>query len=628
MLRYFFVLIIFHFYFTSFAQTNFSKESRALFFAVEEYESSEFFDLKYPIKDAEVIADLLKERYNFETEIVENPTKIDIYKKLTEYKQAYERKQYDQRGQLLIFFSGHGLSRYNNGYFLPSDTDHEEYALSSSSLNYADLRGLIQSMECQHILVAIDACHSASFDPDYGKSRGFKQGRKGEENYDKMIGQYATSKSRIFLTSDALDEPTPDRSNFARQIFNGLSNAPLPKGYLRYDELYTNYLKTILPIPSMNTFGELSIKEEAEGTFIFFANRTKNIDTRSEQEAWVATKKSHTISAYEAFNFSFPNSDYITLSEKYITDLKCTQLWQSAKARNTQEAYQSYIKSCPKTDYAKLSRLKINELEANKPLAAKVDINLQLKAIRNPSFRMGGRYDNVSDQYTHLVKLDNFEIGQYEVTAEEYDLYCQSTGKCTPSSNGRLPVVNANWYDAVAYCNWLSEQKGLQKVYSINGRQVTTNFNANGYRLPTEAEWECAASYSPSGKKALFGDGTFIADPGRLNFDGSQRSKTDYSKIGMHRKELVPVGSLRAPNALQLHDLSGNVREWCHDWFDEDYYSISPDLNPKGPRSGSKRTVRGGDYLQGPEKLLTTHRRGLSPTTRSRSVGFRVARGL
>ena len=146
-------------------------------------------------------------------------------------------------------------------------------------------------------------------------------------------------------------------------------------------------------------------------------------------------------------------------------------------------------------------------------------------------FVEGGTFDMGSDQLedekpVHKVTLRSFMIGKYEVTFTEYDAYCQATGNSRPSDwnwgRGNRPVINVSWYDAVAYCNWRSQKEGLTSCYAINGTNVTYNAGANGYRLPTEAEWECAArggnksrgyTYSGSVRQDKLGVPCGVRDP-------------------------------------------------------------------------------------------------------------------
>jgi formylglycine-generating enzyme required for sulfatase activity len=248
------------------------------------------------------------------------------------------------------------------------------------------------------------------------------------------------------------------------------------------------------------------------------------------------------------------------------------------------------------------------------------------------TFEMGDVMgDNEFDREkpVHTVTLSPYEIGRYEVTFAQYDVFCEATGRDKPDDEGwgrgNRPVIYVSWYDAVAYCNWLSEQQGYEPVYELDGREVANvDWEANGYRLPTEAEWEYAAR--GGGKKVRFGNGKDTARASEINFDASENYKKPYSEVGKYRGQTVPVGSLNSPNGLGLHNMSGNVYEWCWDWYSGDYYASSPERNPRGPDSGSNRVVRGGSWNVNPQICRAANRNGGNPSIRGNYLGFRVAR--
>ena len=225
------------------------------------------------------------------------------------------------------------------------------------------------------------------------------------------------------------------------------------------------------------------------------------------------------------------------------------------------------------------------------------------------------------------MTLDDFHIGRFEVTFREYDAYCEATGKNKLNDQGwgraQRPVINVSWHDAVAYCNWRSKQEGYQPVYTIRGDEVTADWGANGYRLPTEAEWEFAAR--ERGKEVRFGNGKDIARASELNFDAREDYKEPYSEAGIYRKQTVSVSGLNSPNRLNLYDMSGNVWEWCWDWFDV-FYRESPSRNPRGPSTGSVRVLRGGSWIDRPTSLRCTGRYANSPNFKLSNIGFRLAR--
>ena len=143
-------------------------QDRALFFAVNEYDDMR--DLSNPIKNARSIAAELKENYSFETEVLENPTLDQIEQKLRRYSTAYQKNDFNTSGQLLIYFSGHGVREYKNGFFMPKDGDADR--LNRTALSYEYWRPFIDAIPFQHILVSIDACFSGTFDPDWYSMNG------------------------------------------------------------------------------------------------------------------------------------------------------------------------------------------------------------------------------------------------------------------------------------------------------------------------------------------------------------------------------------------------------------------------------------------------------------------------
>jgi|GEM_PF-115885 len=234
---------------------------------------------------------------------------------------------------------------------------------------------------------------------------------------------------------------------------------------------------------------------------------------------------------------------------------------------------------------------------------------------------------------TREAEIRDFWIGRKEVTYNEWDAFCQATGRDLPSDNGwgrgELPVTNVSWYDAIEYCNWLSAKNSLEKCYTIDrsikdpnnkgvldGKKwaVSCDFNANGYRLPTEAEWEYAAK---GGKNWSAMEYTCTNSPDSLPLYGNRRGDIDGYQV------TAPVGSF-LPNQLGIYDLCGNVAEWCWDW--KAYYIELDTDNPKGSESGTQRIVRGGSWKHFPHQLQVTFRGSRSPTTRNATTGFRVLR--
>lgn len=306
----------------------------------------------------------------------------------------------------------------------------------------------------------------------------------------------------------------------------------------------------------------------------------------------------------------------------------------------------------------------IRLLEAEIPILIKPSLPSHL--IPDIVFVEGGMFwmgseDREGEKPVHQVTLDSFRIGKYPVTFEEYNAFCEATGRKKPDDTGwgrgSHPVVNVCWYDAIEYCNWLSRLHNLEEVYQIDKTKtdpnnfshldslkwlITADWKANGWRLPTEAEWEFAAR----GRQEWFSQYSYsgsdhIEDVGWYHYERSSY-------------QTHPVGQ-KLPNEIGLYDMSGNVSEMCWNWWTiKDFYEGfgSGDViivNPIGLPSGSSKAVRGGSilkeyyydeeghindpaedssfevgYYRDYQRVIQSY--GISPMGKSCDVGFRIVK--
>ncbi len=174
------------------------------------------------------------------------------------------------------------------------------------------------------------------------------------------------------------------------------------------------------------------------------------------------------------------------------------------------------------------------------------------------------------------------------------------------------------------YCNWRSRQANLKPVYTINGTNVSADWSANGYRLPTEAEWEYAARAvnGKGGGKVRFGNGKDIADPKEINFDGIN-GKEAYFITGEYRQKTTPVGNFSS-NSLGLHDMSGNVWELCWDWYGT--YPTNSQTDPQGPVVASAGLAVAGRGTTTPSSRVALAGTSTPRAYRNVFLGFRLAR--
>ncbi|MDZ4121958.1 MAG: SUMF1/EgtB/PvdO family nonheme iron enzyme [Candidatus Cloacimonadaceae bacterium] len=255
------------------------------------------------------------------------------------------------------------------------------------------------------------------------------------------------------------------------------------------------------------------------------------------------------------------------------------------------------------------------------------------------SFTMGDTRGggNSNELPTHSVTLNSFYMAKYEVTQSEWQAV-MGTWNSDPLGWGsagvgsNYPVYYVSWYAILKYCNLRSMAEGLTPVYTIssstdpaNWGAVPTsnnatwnaaicNWSANGYRLPTEAEWEYAARGATNTPDYLYSGSNDINAVAW--YDGNNTPNST-----------KPVGT-KAHNGIGLYDMSGNVFEWCWDWYADTYNSSSPINNPTGPTSGTFRVRRGGSFDSSATSCRVAFRSGNNPNFRYNFIGLRVVRAI
>lgn len=266
--------------------------------------------------------------------------------------------------------------------------------------------------------------------------------------------------------------------------------------------------------------------------------------------------------------------------------------------------------------------------EASKEyIAANIPDNFVL--ITGGTYQMGSPEDEawrVDDETQHTVTINDFYMSMYELTQEEY----QKIMGTNPSNfNGdNLPVENVSWMQAVEYCNARSEAEGLTPAYTIDGNNVTWDKSADGYRLPTEAEWEYACRASTT---TPFNTEDSIS-PDECNYYGHypyeiennyfSQEKLD-TKPGVYRQTTVAVDSFE-PNKWGLYNMHGNVAEWVWDYYGT--YNIEETDNPTGADSGTMRVYRGGGWNDFAKNLRSAYRAAMAEDKGSFNVGIRLVR--
>lgn len=226
-------------------------------------------------------------------------------------------------------------------------------------------------------------------------------------------------------------------------------------------------------------------------------------------------------------------------------------------------------------------------------------IVMEMTVIPGGEFLMGEERGRDDEKPVHRVWVKAFALGRYQVTNADYALFLGATGHASPPwwsdplfSDPRQPVVGVNWFDAMAYCEWLARETGKP------------------FRLPTEAEWERAARGELTGKLYTWGDEPPESLPGYRERWRDARPE--------------PVGASE-PGPFSLFNMCDNVHEWCLDWYDSGYYACSPERNPRGPTGGVRRSSRGGSWRHHIKVSRVAARSSIPPSFHYSDYGFRVA---
>ena len=235
-------------------------------------------------------------------------------------------------------------------------------------------------------------------------------------------------------------------------------------------------------------------------------------------------------------------------------------------------------------------------------MLSKIQIEPALIRIPASDFLMGSESGQDCERPIHRAWIDAFLLAATQVTVEAYGRFLSATSSLPPPfwndsrfNHPQQPVVAVSWHEAVRYCEWLSHQTGRR------------------FRLPTEAEWECAARGGLEQRQFPWGD-------------DAPQSLPNYATRWQTGPE--PVAQYR-PSAFGLYDIGDNVHEWCSDWYDPNYYAISPERNPQGPEQSAmkppRKSSRGGSWRHHIKVARCSARSSIPPEFQYADYGFRLA---
>ena len=600
--------------------------------------------LPNPVSDAQEVAQTLK-AIGFRVELLLDPLSSELKEKLNKLV-ALEGKEKNRA--ILVYFAGHGYTREDAGgrplgYIIPKDTvdpDTDEMGFMDKAISMRSIEDSARLIQSKHVLMVFDSCFSGAL---------FTLVRNKPTPY---IEDKVCYPVRQFITAGNEDEKVPDKSVFKDVFVQGIKDrfADVNKdGYVTGEELGFYLQEQVVNYSNGRQhpqFGRINDAKLDKGDFVFqlwegesaaaqppaapeghgesgfdvseykhMADEHKAVRNKWDQllsairanynELLILNKDDNVppkikVSAWKAFlsksgvkqdnPYSEDDATMRSYAEKMIGH------WELEEERISERLKEEARKPVEEQSYAgsQETGAPASDREWTEPITG-----MEFVFVKGGEFEMGcGDWagDCEGDENpVHRVKLDDFYMGKYEVTQGQWSKIMGNNPSYFKKGDV-YPVEAVSWDDIQVF---------LEKINQKTGKK---------YRLPTEAEWEYAAR-SGGKQEKWAGTSNKSGLAGYAWYNENSGGQTH------------PVGQ-KTPNGLGIYDMSGNVWEWCSDWFGERYYAKSPRNNPKGPGSGSHRVFRGGSWNRNltPMYLRASHRGDHTPARWSHDLGFRLAR--
>jgi formylglycine-generating enzyme required for sulfatase activity len=591
-------------------------------------------------KDIILVKEALEAK-GFNVVLVRNPDGQELE---NAFERFIDKYGYKSNNRLLFYFAGHGHTikpQYGGealGYIVPVEApnpydDLKKFRRVSMSMQRIEEYAL--SIDAKHALFIFDSCFSGSL---------FALSRAVPEHIS-----YKTAKPvRLFITSGSADEKVPDTSIFRQQFITALGGEGdlNGDGYMTGAELSDFVFKNVVNYSKgaqHPQYGKIRNPNLDKGDFVFrmaqleSMERGKNFSSSDQVKSVTVQPVTEKTPKRYAEEILLLEKDLVTMDEKIATmkkDLSTTKLgyndglaavltlveekeqqqqrldelrkkWQQA-VENDITVYEKIVHSSSGHDLKETAwkQLVVNYPDAANLATGSVDelkmllfkkwveptTGMEFVWIEGGCFQMGdtfGEGDN-DEKPVHEVCVGSFGMSKHELSQGQWQkIMGNNPSKFTKGNN--YPVEQVSWFDTLDFIRKFNSQTG------------------KSFRLPTEAEWEYAAC--SGGKKEKYAGGS------------------DINRLGWHEGNSAdsthPVGT-KEPNGLGLYDMSGNVWEWCSDWYDKDYYQNSLRNNPRGPSSGSFHVIRDGCWNCSPWLARCSNRDGFRPSNQLDNLGFRL----
>ena len=566
-------------------------------------------------KDIREITAVLEE-HGFNVEVVENPDDPQLQ---SAYENFIDNYGMDVNNRLLFYFAGHGhtiKSSYGDemGYIVPKDAPlptKDKRGFMKGALSMQQMEVYAKNIQSKHALFMFDACFSGSL---FALSRAVPE----------VISYKTTRHVRQFITSGAADEEVPDESIFRQQFVEALTS-DIADGnddhFLTGTEL-GEFLQSTVVNYSYNgqhpQYGKIRHPSLDKGDYVFvLKSQTEESDKNEiaiEQPRGLEIETS-TLSGYGSVEIISQIEGDLYLDGKKIQFLAPNSI---TTLRNLPVGKHK-IEISGEENWENMVDIESGETTS---VTARTRKNLKVENrwifVDGGSFKMGSKNGEANEKPVHRVRVSGFEIQQHEVANAGYADFLTIFG------NDR---VKAGGYEGELLA--VDHKKGLKKStdgwvaqpgYEQNPAINITWFGANEYckfiggRLPTEAEWE----YAARGGKNMEGNGE--------TYSGSN-SAGQVAWFYKNSNNTTNRIMTKNPNQLNLYDMSGNVWEWCSDWYDDNYYNDNNNSNnPTGSEKGLYRVIRGGSWSYKEKFSSVSYRNKTHPGSTYYDVGFRCVR--
>lgn len=555
-----------------------AENKTALLIANGDYSS--FSDLNQPIPEARALRISL-ERLGFEVTLLTDASRETMLDGLMNF----ERKVITRGGIAFFHYGGHAVQVDGNNYLIPANASiPDERRVSTRAVNSEEVMATLEASGSDTNIVILDSCRNNPL-PGGGRSASRGLAVAGRKPPNSIIVYSAesgtTARDGVFTPTliSYLETPGLSFTDILRKtrqkVYEITNGAQIPGSYdqLFQPVYFSGSSGTVTKKPGFQmdaaVYGTIKVSLAEKGTVYVDGVHMGSLNAGRSATLSDITTGSHQI-----------DIRYGSHSEQ-----------RSIQVNENKTAYATFNYKAP---------------------VETPQISEQMVHVQGGTFQMGSTSGDYNEKPVHRVTVSDFYMSKYEVTQGEYKaLMRKSPSDSAKGIGDNYPVNKVSWNDAVEYCNALSRKEGLTPAYSGSGDNVSCNFNANGYRLPTEAEWEYAARGGNSSKAYTYAGSNTL---------GNVAWYSDNSGSKSH-----PVGQKQA-NELGLFDVSGNILEWCWDW--KGTYSSGSQSDPKGTSTGSTRITRGGSWGAPGKYGRTSSRADFEASYSSFGLGFRVVRRL